>query len=290
MSAADEVKLVEVLRTIAGRWRVILTFGLTGLMLAAAIAFLTKPVYRAETLVSFSGDDISGGGVAALASQLGGLSSIAGLNLGGSEGRKDVALALLTARGFLETFIEEEGLLRVLFADRWNAAENTWSSSRWSAAPTLADGVQKIAEQILRVTEDRRTGLIRVAVEWSDRDVTAEWANELVRRVNEVTRGLAITEAQESQKYLSAELDRTNVVELRQSVYRLIEAELEKEMVASVRVQYSFRVIDAAKAPDADDFVRPRRLVLMVFGLFMGLVLGLGAALTLNLLRGPSPK
>jgi len=56
-------------------------------------------------------------------------------------------------------------------------------------------------------------------------------------------------------------------------------------MVASVRVQYTFRVIDAARPPDDDDFVRPKRVVLAAFGLFAGFVLGIAAALGLNALR-----
>jgi uncharacterized protein involved in exopolysaccharide biosynthesis len=72
---------------------------------------------------------------------------------------------------------------------------------------------------------------------------------------------------------------------MRQSIYRLIQAELEKEMVASVRVQYSFRVIDAAKAPDPDDFVRPQRFLLTLFGLFMGVALGVIGVLVLSVLR-----
>jgi uncharacterized protein involved in exopolysaccharide biosynthesis len=284
MSAPDDVSLIQVLFTIGRRWRLVLTAGFVGLLLAGTIAFLTTPIYRAETLLSFNGDELVSPGLASLASQFGGLSSLAGL-AGGSEGRKDVALALLSSRGFVETFIEEKRLLPVLFADRWNDADGSWSTSGWSEPPTVADGVEKMVEQVVNVSEDRRTGLVRVSIEWSDRDLAAEWANELVRRVNDVTRALAIAEAKESTQYLEAELAKTSVVEMRQSIYRLIQAELEKEMVASVRVQYSFRVIDAAKAPDPDDFVRPQRFLLTLFGLFMGVALGVIGVLVLSVLR-----
>jgi uncharacterized protein involved in exopolysaccharide biosynthesis len=153
----------------------------------------------------------------------------------------------------------------------------------------LADGARHFRDRILTVSEDRRTGLVRLNVEWSDPKAAAEWANELVERANGVTRAWAIDEAMESQKYLRAVLDRTNVLEVRQSINSLIEAELKKEMLATVRVQYSFRVVDQARPSDLDDFVRPRRLLLVMFGLIAGLAAGVVIALVLHAMRRPTP-
>jgi uncharacterized protein involved in exopolysaccharide biosynthesis len=282
----EPVSIVQVLRTLFGYWRLIALCTAVGVGLAVTAALVMHPVYRAETLLSYNDEQSSGLDVSGIASQFSGLASLAGVNLNTSKSQKDTALALLTAQGFLESFINDHHLMPVLFSSRWDAEQSRWRPARWGKGPpTLSDGVKRIRKSILTVTEDRRTGLIRVAVEWRDRQVAAEWANDLVRRVNDNMRAWAIRDAREGQKYLRAELDRTDVVELRQSVNRLLETELKKEMVASVRVQYTFRVIDAAMPPDDDDFVRPRRLVLAVFGLFAGLVLGVTAALGLNALR-----
>ena len=288
MSATPVESPFEVLRTLVAYWRPILICSVASFAAAVTLAFIMTPVYRAEALLAFNEDDMSSTGLSGLASQFGDLTSLAGLDINRSGNRKEVALALLTSRGFLETFITDKNLLPTLFPGKWNAAAGTWRESRWSSPPTLADGSDYLRDHVLNVAEDRRSGLVRVTVEWRDNVVAAEWANELVSRANEVTRGWAMTDAQESQKYLRAELDRANVVELRESINRLIEAELKKEMVASVRVQYSFRFIDPAKPADTDDFVRPRRLILSLFGLFAGFLLGVGAALVMNALRRPA--
>lgn len=289
MNSADDVTLIRILRAIGARWRLVVAMVVSCTTLGLIAAFLMTPTYRAEILLSFNKDLMSGTDVSSLVSQFGGLSSIAGLSVGGSEGEKDEALALLKSRSFLESFIQDLDLMPVLFANRWSAKDKTWVASRWSSDPTEADGVKHFNEQILAVSEDRRTGLIRLSVEWKDRETAALWANELVRRINELTRALAISEARESQRYLHEELAKTNVVELRHSIYGLVEQELQREMIASVRAQYSFRVIDPAKPPDADDFVKPRRLLLVLFGLSCGLLLGFFAALLLNALSGPPP-
>jgi uncharacterized protein involved in exopolysaccharide biosynthesis len=269
---------ILVLRTLAARWRVIAACVAVFVGLAAAAAFLSTAIYRSETLLAFNDEKSSGLNLSGAASQLGGLASLAGINIGGSESEKDIAIALLSSRGFLESFIDDHQLLPVLFTASWDAKAKAWLKK----PPTVSDGVELIRKRLMSVNEDRRTGLIRVAVEWRDRNLASQWANELVRRVNDLTRQWAIEDARNSQNYLSAELEKTGIVELRQSVNRLLESELKKEMVANVRVQYSFRVIDPAKPSDIEDFVRPRRFLLLAFGAFSGFIFGCVLALILN--------
>jgi uncharacterized protein involved in exopolysaccharide biosynthesis len=45
-------------------------------------------------------------------------------------------------------------------------------------------------------------------------------------------------------------------------------------MVANVTHEYAFRVVDKAMPPDIDDPVRPRKLMLLLAGPFVGLVAG----------------
>lgn len=285
MSEEAQPDPLQVLRTLMAYWRTIAICAGVAFVLALVVAFVSPPAYRSETLLSYNDDELNDPGLAALASQFAGVSSIAGLSFGNSGSQKDVALALLTARGFLEDFLAENNLLPVLFADRWDAEGRKWRSRWWSMDPTVADGVRFFLERVLTVTEDRRTGLVRLTVTWTDPERAADWANDLVRRANEVTRDWAIGEARESREYLRAQLDQTNVLEVRESVNRLIENELKKEMIASVRVQFSFRVIDDAKPSDLDDYVRPRRLLLSAFGLFVGLGIGVILALAINYVR-----
>jgi uncharacterized protein involved in exopolysaccharide biosynthesis len=253
--------------------------------LAVAVAFLWTPVYRSEALVAFNDDQESNIGLSSITSEFSGVASLAGLNLGPNQKRKDVALALITSRSLLESFIREKDLLPVLFPSRWDRQGNAWRSSS-GAVPTIADGIELMRKRVLTVSEDRRTGLIRVAVESTSPVRAADWANELVSRVNEMTRQQAIADARNSQSYLRAELDKTTVLELRESIYRIIEIELKKEMMATTRSEYSFRQVDRARPPRLKDFVRPNRILLLVLGLVVGIGVGVSFALSHNALRG----
>jgi uncharacterized protein involved in exopolysaccharide biosynthesis len=45
-------------------------------------------------------------------------------------------------------------------------------------------------------------------------------------------------------------------------------------MFANVNPEYVFRVVDKAMAPDADDRISPKKALMMIEGLVLGLVIG----------------
>jgi uncharacterized protein involved in exopolysaccharide biosynthesis len=280
----------EFFRVVATVWRARLVVVacivvVTGLF--AAFAFVSAPVYRSEVLVvPNKGRAAAAGGLAQLAGQFGGLASLAGVNLGSDNTDKDVAMSLLTGREFLGKFVEQEQLLPILFANRWDAAKRQWRTS-WlrSQPPTIDDAVKLLQKRVVSVNEDRRTGLIRLNVEWRERTQSAAWANKLVSKVNEEMRARATVDARRSQEYLRQQLQSTDVFELTQAIYRLLEVELKNEMLASVTTEYAFKVVDPAKTPQQKDFVRPRRFLLIVFGAFVGVAVGIAFALLLNAMR-----
>jgi uncharacterized protein involved in exopolysaccharide biosynthesis len=251
------------------RWTVALTT-VVCLGMAIALAFLWRPVYRGEVVFAPAGQEAESG-LASLGGQLGSLASIAGLDSGTSQ-LKENALAILQSRAFTQEIIEREDLLPLLFDDRWDAATSSWRPD--AEVPTLGDAFE-LFEDIRRVSEDRITGIISLAIDWHDRELAARWANLFVNEINNRVRRETISEAEESLGYLQEELGRTSAVELRQAIYRMIETQLNRIMLANVKVEYVFDVIDPAVVPDEDKFVAPRRLLILVLGLSLGLLLGL---------------
>lgn len=198
-----------------------------------------------------------------------------GVNVNDGDARKQEAIALLRSRYFIEQFIEEENLLPVLFADRWDAATQSWQQSFMKKVPTLGMGFYEFDRGIRRIGEDRSTGLVVLTIDWRDRYQAAEWARKLVARVNEHMRLRAIEEAQRSIQYLERERDRTGVVEVQQAIYRLIEDQIKTIMLANVREEFAFRIIDPGVIPDDDDFIRPKRVLIIVLGFVLGLFVGI---------------
>ena len=250
-------------------WRTIVLCILSLTLLAGAYALIAEPVFEAEvTMIAMDEDD------AASASMPSGLASIAagaGVSLESNNYLRVVSLATLQSRSFIRSFIENSGLLPVLYADDWDADSGEWSDE----APTINDACERFSDDILSVSQDFQTGLTTLGIRWRDPHQAADWANTLVEAVNHEVRQRAIAEASESIAYLQMERESTSVIGVQQAIDDLIETQLNRQMQANVRGEYAFRVIDPATAPDDDDPVFPKLLLLLCAGSLIGLMLGI---------------
>jgi LPS O-antigen subunit length determinant protein (WzzB/FepE family) len=274
----QEFDIAEFFSIALTSWKMLLGTALVGAAIAAGISLIFRDTYRAEVViapVSQKGASVS----SALRGQLGGLASLAGIDLGGGDERKEESFATLASSGFARDFILSENLLPVLFAERWDAKNNRWRASR--KPPTVGDAVKLFTDDVRFISQDRKTGLVKVAVEWYSPDLAARWANHMVEMANERLRTEATRDAAQSIDYLNKELEKTNVVELRQAIYRLIEDQVSRAMLANVQRQYAFRVIDSAVPPEFRS--RPKRVLFVV----VGALLGLAAAWLVSFLRRP---
>lgn len=268
----------DMLRIIRGSWRLILLLTLGFGMLAGIAAFLMPPVYRAEVLLASASTEAGrGSSLSRLAGQLAPLAGlIGGLDTVGGLDAKEVRLATLRSRHFTEDFIRDKNLLPALFPQRWDASAQSWKlkdGKPW--IPAMGKAVKLFDEKIRKVSEDRRTGLITLAVEWREPEIAAQWANELVARANQSLRERAIGESKRSISFLEEELRKTSVVERQQIIYNLIESKIGEVMMGNARKDYAFLIIDPAVAPEPSNFVRPKRIRAVFVGVFLGLFLGI---------------
>jgi capsular polysaccharide biosynthesis protein len=265
--AEDVVNLATIFRIMADSWKALMSAALLGAIIAAVISLQMRSLYRAETLVaSVNRDRI--GGLSALSNQFGGLATLAGVDIGTSGGTEEEEwFATLTSNGFARSFILSENLMPILFAKRWDSRTSRWRADE--KQPTLEAAVKEFTRNVRTITQDRKTGLVTVAVEWYSPQLAAGWANRMVDMVNERLRTEAVRNADLSIAYLNKELAKTNVVEMQQAIYRLIENQVNSAMLANVEHEYAFRVIDPAVAPETR--VSPKRTIITLVGGAAGL-------------------
>ena len=249
-----------------GRW-VIISISLTFAILATIASLLMPDVYRGDVLLaSVSIEEDSS--IASKIGSLGGLASLAGISLPNA-GDTDENLAILTSREFLWRFFEENNLLPILFEDDWNEDTQNWHEKDPDEQPSLWDAYRLVTEdQLLTVSTDRNTGLISVAVEWTDAALASQWANELVHRLNEYLRARAISRSTTNLEYLNKELARSQVAEMRQTLFALIAKEQRASMLANTQQEFAFRILDPASEPD--EKVKPHRALIVVGATFLG--------------------
>jgi capsular polysaccharide biosynthesis protein len=280
----DDVSLADFVGIVRRGWRIIAVVTVACVAVTTVAVFVVTPVYEAQVLLA----PVQEEGTSALdklAGSFGGFAELAGVDLSGGTSTKDEAVALLSSQVLARQFITEHNLMPVLFSRQWDAKRGAWDVHDPKDVPTLGDAYKLWDEDIRTVEASTTSDLVTLTIEWKDRELAQQWANELVRRVNEMMRARAIADAKSSIDYLNAELAKTDVVEVRLAIDRLIESEYKTMTLAKVRDEYFFRVIDPAVVPDADDFVSPKRLLLVIAAVIGGALLGLMVVVFRNALK-----
>lgn len=132
-------------------------------------------------LAPVSSDDKSKGLSSALGG-LGGLASLAGINLGSSTSVEE-NIAVLQSKEFIWEFIKDNKLMPVIFEDAWDSGKNNWIESEPDNQPSLWDAYRAfIDDGILKIATNKDTGLVSIGIEWTDPVLAAEWANGLVEK------------------------------------------------------------------------------------------------------------
>lgn len=253
----DEIDLWALWETLwSGRWLII---AITGVFTLSGVTYslLAQEWFEADVVLAPVEKKSIGGGL----SQFAGLANLAGLDLPGAGVQEP--MAVLKSKEFSRAFIEEQRLLPALLEGRPFDSE----------APDIRDGVSVFDNSIRSVTEDSNTGLVTLSIRWKDPETAANWANLLVKLLNERLRTQAEAEASRNVAFLQREIAASSVVSLQQSMGRVLEGEMQKLMLARGNEQFAFKVIDPAVPPKQRQ--SPTRTLITLVSTIVGGFLGI---------------
>ncbi|MCH2456294.1 Wzz/FepE/Etk N-terminal domain-containing protein [Idiomarina sp.] len=296
----DEIDLRELFGIIwQGKWWIIaITFVFA---VGSVIYSLSLPnIYKSEATLAPT-EEASGGGLSQMAGQLGGLASLAGVNLGGGNTDKTtIALEILKSRAFIKGFVEKYDILPELMAvEEWNRGSGVVfnnelynpDTKEWvreveppkQPEPSSWEYVKVFRESVLEVSKDDTTGLVTIAVNHQSPEVAEQWVVWLIEEINNHMRERDIQEAQRSLEYLDKELQSTSLSDMQQVFYQLIEKQTQTIMLANVRPEYIFQTLDPAVVPEQK--AKPSRALICIIGTFLGGFLSVGFVLVRNIFR-----
>jgi len=263
-----------------GRWVIA---GITLLCAAVSVAYalMAPEWYRAEVVLAPSDEKK----VPNLLGSLGGLASLAGVSIGG--GGSDEPVAVLKSREFTAKFIEDMNLTAVMFAKKWDAKNNRWKATDPEDWPDIRDAVTAFDKNVRSVSVDKKSGMVTLSIRWTDPKAAADWANILVKRLNDRMRERALAESTRNVAYLQGEISKTGVVTLQQSIGRVLEAEMQRLMLARGNPEFSFRVIDPATPPKKRS--EPRRTFVVVASTVLGFAFSIVWVLAMSAFRVRQP-
>jgi uncharacterized protein involved in exopolysaccharide biosynthesis len=264
----QETSLADVIRLLWRRRRLVLVLTILSTACGAIYAFTARPMFRADVVVMLAGKSRIGSGL----SQLGGLASLAGINLDSSDGSQ-TPLAVLRSQSLARDFILRKGLVVDLTERKGLYAWlRSWRVSRTEAAD-IRDAVRSFDDRVRRVTDDKKSGLVTLSIVWVDGETAAIWANELISSVNNRLRAQSESEAEKNIGYLEKEIAGTSVPALQQSLSKMLESEMQKLLLAKGNDEFAFKIIDPATPPKERSF--PNRTLVLAGSLILGLILSI---------------
>jgi len=294
----DEIDLRELFGIIwDGKWWII---GITFVFAVASVIYsLSLPdIYKAEATLAPT-EESQGAG---MGGELGGLANLAGISVGsGKVDKVTMSMEIMKSRQFIGNFVEKHNILpEVMAVKKWHQAsgelifnEEVYNpgTKEWvreveppkQPEPSSWEYVNAFKGNLLIEKNENTPGLIRLAISHQSPVVANQWVEWLIQDINNHMRQRDIKEAQNSMEYLQKELGETSLSSMQQVFYQLIEKQIQTIMLANVRPEYVFQVLDPAVVPQQKD--APSRALICIVGTFLGGFLSLLAVFIRHLIR-----
>ncbi len=244
--------------------------------------------YKSEALLSITGSSDS---EFSSLKQFGGLASLAGINLssGSMEDKSDLAIETIRSREFLKHLISFDGVLAKLMAAKsidenmaidqydpklYDSRENKWVrkvKSNQSIVPSHIEAHKYYIEEILYTDINKTTGFITVGVEHISPVFAHDFLNLIINEVNKIVQQKDMNEAINSLNFLEQESINTQTKGVSDTINNLIQAQLEKKMLAKVRNEYLLMTIDKPFIPEKKS--SPQRALICIIGTILGFLI-----------------
>lgn len=289
----DEIDLRELFYVLwRGRW-LISAISFSICLLALIYALLTPNQYQATAILAPAQQ--ASGSISSALGQLGGLASLAGIEIGGGDGgEKQIALEVMQSRSFMQQFIQQSGILIELIAakgwdsdskrliidrDIYDPQARQWvraAPSGRQVTPSLWEAYEVFSE-ILAVSEDKKTGLVSVSIEFFSPYQAKQWLENYILAINLYLQQRKLRQLAKNIDYLQQQIATTSVAEMREIFFTLIEEQIKSKMLVEASPDYAFTTVSEAMLPEEKS--QPKRALMVILGGLLGLILSIGLVL-----------
>lgn len=253
----------------------------------AVIYSLNLPnVYKSQALLKTSEEESS----SSLLSQYGNAANFAGIQLpkSNSANQANMAVAILKSKSFLKHLIDEDPSIsqflmaaesydvdkRIIHFDpsKFDSKKSKWvrePKKGFSTIPTYLE-VHEYFMDIFKADIDQESGFIRLSVEHISPDFAKSLLSLIISELNNITRNADINSSQLALEYLYNEASKNNVTSIEFSISKLIESQLQTQMMAQIEPDYLLNIIDEPYRPEVKS--SPNRRSICIISFLAGLI------------------
>lgn len=255
--------------------------------------------YKATALLAPAQSD--DGGLSGTLGQLGGLASLAGVNIGGGEiSESQIAQEILMSWSFIEGFISDNDLaVEVYAAEGWSRESNElkinhdaydtegkeWLIEDGSgvAGPPSSWELFELFSERVAVSEDAKTGLVSVSIEYYSPQIAKQWLDLYISAINKHMQVRQVEKVSNNISYLETQIEKTAIAEMQEVFYTLIAEQTKNKMVAEASPDYAFVAVSPSMLPEEKS--QPKRALIFILGTLLGGMLSVLLVLVMHYLR-----
>ena len=290
----DEIDLLELARTIWKGKKLIIWIAVIVTLATAAYSLSLTNIYTAQAVLKPVSSKDGGGRISSLASQFGGLANMAGIGMPSASSAAEL-VSLLKSNVLKKNMIEKYNLLPVLFPKQWDEEKKAWKKTSGGfslnplalisklrptdpsapkkdpGAPDMWDGIRAL-DGYVSINYNLKEDVITITVNYHDPEMAASIANDFIISLNDYMSSEAKRIANINKEYLEKQLRETNDSFIQQKIYNLIADKIEITMMAEVKEDFAFKILDPPMAPDQKS--KPKRAQMVVIAFVVSLFLG----------------
>ncbi|MBI52006.1 MAG: hypothetical protein CL779_02150 [Chloroflexi bacterium] len=284
-----EVDLKEFFSVLWDGKSFIITVAAISAVISVLYSLSLTNTYKSSSLlnvVSESSQSFNSGG-------LGSIASLAGISLpaSGREEKGHLILAHIQSKAFLQSLIESEGavLPSIMAAKsydpetgliRFDASKYDYKLDKWirrvNPPTSQIPSVQEVYPRYMGIVSANQSpinGYISISVEHISPVFAKDFLMLIINGVNSLLQEKDLQESSDALDFLKSEMENTRLVELRNSMNDLIEAQLKTQMMARISSEYVLQMIEPPLIPEAKNY--PNRPMICILGTILGTILGI---------------
>ena len=258
----DEIDLRELFEVLwMNKVRIIAITGLISLS-SIVISLMMTNYYTSESVLIARDQQDSGA-----LSDFSGVASLVGVDLSGDGASVFKVLEIIQSREFTKHLITFDNILPSIMAaesydtsskkiifdpEIYDEESKTWTrepSANGNVIPSHLEAHREYSD-MLSIMKDKITGLISIKIEHVSPVFAHEFLSLIIQEANNLNREIDVATTTKALTYLKAELSQTPQVEIKKSISKLIENQLETKMMASIYDDYVLIALEPPFVPD----------------------------------------
>ena len=298
----DEIDLRELFHVL---WDKIFYIGaITSIfsLISIIYALMLPNIYQSQAVMMPMEDNQ---GMSGMLGQYSGMASLAGISLPSESGSKaqEAIARIQSFEFFSNSFLPHIKLENLMAVKKWNRASNTLTydasdfnseSGQWvrkvkpprSTIPSSQEAYKKQYQEIMSVSEDKKTSFVTLSVEHQSPVIAQQWVEIMMDQIDQVMRDQDRQTALQSIAYLNSLAPTVNYEEISKALASLQQEQMKRLMMVEANENYIFKVLDSPIVPEMK--VKPSRSLIVILGTMLGMMLSVLGVLVFHYTRKSS--